>query len=76
VIVDGHRIACKVLREVLNDLFRAEAEGALYAFLKHSSDIEEKARELIEQEKFQLDGSILISTFDLGARQGSQASTS
>jgi len=75
-IVDGRRVPCKVSREALNDHFKAETEGILYAFLKHSSEIEANARALIEQQKFQPDGSILISTLDIGPRQGQQASVS
>ena len=60
-IVDSRRIPCKILREALEDHFNAEREGTLHAFLRHRSEVEAKARELIEQQKFQPDGSILIS---------------
>ena len=69
-IVDGRRVPCKVSREALDDHFKAETEGTLHAFLKHRSEIEAKARELIQQQKFQPDGSILIGTLDIGPRQG------
>ena len=60
-IVDGRRIPCKISAEALNDHFSAEKEGLLHAFLRHRSEIEAKARELIEQLRSQPDGSILIS---------------
>lgn len=69
-IVDGRRVPCKISREALDDHFKAETEGPLHAFLKHRSEIEAKARELIEQQKSRPDGSILINTFDIGPRQG------
>jgi hypothetical protein len=69
-IVDGRRVTCKISREALDDHFKAETEGTLHAFLKHRSEIEAKARELIQQQKFQPDGSILIGTSDIGPRQG------
>ncbi len=69
-IVDGRRTPCKISGEALNDHFNAEREGTLHAFLRHRSDIEGKARDLIEQQRFQSDGSVLISTFDIGPRQG------
>ena len=69
-IVDGRRILCKISAEALDDHFSAEKEGTLHAFLRHRSEIEAKARELIEQQKSQPDGSILINTFDIGPTQG------
>ena len=69
-IVDGRRIPCRISREALDDHFNAEREGTLHAFLRHRSEVEVKARELIEQQKSQPDGSILINTFDIGPIQG------
>ena len=60
--VDGRRVPCRILRKALDDHFNAEREGTLHAFLRHRSEIEAKARELIEQQKCQPDGSILIHT--------------
>jgi hypothetical protein len=59
-IVDGNRVPCKILGEALDGYFRAETTGPLHAFLKHRSVIEAKARELIEQQKSQPDGWILV----------------
>jgi len=61
-IVDGRRVLCRISPEALDDHFNAKREGTLHAFLRHRSEIEAKARELIEQQKFQPDGSILIGT--------------
>jgi hypothetical protein len=69
-IVDGRRVPCKISREALDDHFKAEAEGPLHAFLRHRSEIAAKARQLIERQISQPDGSILINTFDIGPRQG------
>jgi len=69
-IADGHRIPCEVLLNALDDHFKAETEGALNAFLKHRSEIEAEAKELIEQQEFQPDGSILIGTLDIGRKRG------
>ena len=69
-IVDGRRIPCKISREALEDHFNAEREGTLHAFLRHRSEVEAKARELIEQQKSQPNGSILINTFDIEPWQG------
>jgi hypothetical protein len=65
-IVGGHRVPCEVLSDALDNHFKAETEGNLNAFLKHRRQIEAKARELIEQQKYQPDGSILIGTSDIG----------
>ena len=64
VIVDGRRVTCKISTEALKDHFKAETKRILNAFLKHRSEIEAKARELIEQHKFQPDGSLFIDTFE------------
>ena len=63
-IVDGRRVPCKILCEALANHFKAEREGMLRSFLKHRSEIEAKARELIEQQKFRRNGSLLIDTFE------------
>ena len=63
-IVDGRRVPCKISGKALDNHFKAETEGMLRSFLKHRSEIEAKARELIEQQKFQRDGSLLIDTFE------------
>ena len=55
-------MAGPISREALDDHFNAEREGTLHAFLRHRSAIEEKARALIEQQKFQPNGPILIGT--------------
>ena len=69
-IVDGRRVVCKISREALDDHFKADIEGPLHAFLKHRSEIETKAKELLEQQKTQPDGLILINTLDIGPRLG------
>ena len=68
--MDGRRTPCKISREALEDHFNAEREGTLHAFLRHRSEVEAKARELIEQQKSQPNGSILINTFDIEPWQG------
>ncbi len=46
------RIPCKISAEALDDHFNSEKEGPLHAFLRHRSEVEAKARELIARQKF------------------------
>ena len=69
-LVDVYPVLCKISREALSDHFKADDVGELNAFLKHRSEIEHFAREFIEQQRFQSDGSILLRSEDIGPKRG------
>ena len=62
-VVDVYPVLCKISREALSDHFGADDVGELTAFLKHRSEIEQYAREFIEQQSFQFRW---LNTYSLG----------
>ena len=65
---DGRRVRCRISGEALCDHSRAKSDGTISAFLKNYNEIEARARKLIEQQRFETDGSISIRTADIGER--------
>jgi hypothetical protein len=65
--VDKKRVLCRVSLTSLRDKFGdlEEAEDLMPLVAKHRITIQEAARNLIERERYEEDGSILVKTQDL-----------
>lgn len=64
--IDGKRIACRVSWEALHDNFGGQYLQPLEAFRSSRAAVERKAAQLIEQQRFEKDGSVLIRSGDGG----------
>lgn len=63
--VNGKRIVCRISREALEDRFNGIGENILDCFRENRAAIEMKARTLIEKNRLESDGSILILSNDI-----------
>lgn len=63
--VNGKRVVCRISREALEDNFNGVGEDILHCFRENRVSIEEKARALIDKNRFESDGSILIRSSDI-----------
>jgi hypothetical protein len=62
--VGAKNVLCAVSLEALVDHFRADPRQPLATFRQHRATIEELARRLIQAQRFEADGSILIRSQD------------
>ena len=58
--VDSKRVLCRISLEILRDKFGASEEEPMQFVAQHRTAIQEAARNLIENEAYEEDGSILI----------------
>jgi hypothetical protein len=63
--VNGTRLICRISREALEDRFNSIGEDILDCFRENRTAIEVKARALIEKNRLESDGSILIRSNDI-----------
>ncbi|MGR8952264.1 MAG: DUF1488 domain-containing protein [Gammaproteobacteria bacterium] len=63
--VDKKRVLCRISYESLRIKFGASDDKIMQSVVKHRSDIQVAARNLIEGDYYQEDGSVLIQTGDL-----------
>lgn len=62
--VDGKRVRCLITWEALQDNFGGDSAPPLDCFRAGRHAIESKAENLLTQQRFEADGSILIQTQD------------
>jgi hypothetical protein len=62
---DGHDIKCAITSEALRDRFGGNYHDPRSAFLRNRETIERIATNLINESRFEPDGSILIKTQDI-----------
>jgi hypothetical protein len=62
---DEKVISCAISLEALNEHFGAYADDPLPAFRKHRQEIWDLAAKLINQRRFEADGTILIQSADI-----------
>ncbi len=63
--VNGRRVLCRVEPSALQADRPVKADICMKALARHRSTMQATARKLIEEERFQADGSILIRKSDL-----------
>lgn len=63
--VDKRRVLCRVSLEVLQKKFHASSDEPMKSVADNRSLLQESARELIENNKFEDDGSIVIRMKDI-----------
>lgn len=63
--VDGQQIECSITSEALCDRFGGNYHDPRSAFLRNREKIERIATKLINQNRFEPDGAILIKTQDI-----------
>ena len=63
--VNGTRVSCKVRIKDLRKKFQISQGEPMFAVTQHRGAIENAARTLIEQMKFESDGSVMINFNDL-----------
>ena len=62
--VNKKRVLCRVSIDVLQERFHASAEAPMEAVVENRPAIEKVARKLIEDERYEEDGSIVIRESD------------
>lgn len=63
--VNKHRVLCRISQETLRNKFGASKEEPMQSVAQHRIAIQEAATTLIESNRFEEDGSILILERDL-----------
>lgn len=63
--VDKKRVLCRISHESLRAKFGVPDDMLMQSVAKHRVDIQEAARNLIERNFYEADGSVLIRTGDL-----------
>ena len=63
--VDNKRVLCRISMDILRDNFGASEEDPMRSLIENRTIIQEVATTLIENEKYEGDGSILIRACDL-----------
>ena len=63
--VDKQRVLCRISLKVLQKKFNASSDNPMKSVVEHRSRLQECAKVLIEEEKFEEDGSILIRMHDI-----------
>ncbi|MCI0666420.1 MAG: DUF1488 domain-containing protein [Methylococcaceae bacterium] len=63
--VGKRRILCRISLGILRDKFGASEQDPMRSVAEHRTAIQEAARTLIENERYEADGSILIRACDL-----------
>lgn len=63
--VDKRRVLCRISLEVLQKKFHASSDEPMQSVADNRSLLQEKAKILIENEKFEDDGSIIIRLSDI-----------
>lgn len=66
IIQDGKGIRCRISMEALRDHFGTYADPSMDIFKSRRSHIEQIATRKIENQQFELDGTILIKSADVG----------
>jgi plasmid replication initiation protein len=64
-MVDKQRVLCRISYESLTAKFGASDEKFIESVAQNRSEIQDAARNLIEREHYEDDGSVLIQTRDL-----------
>jgi hypothetical protein len=72
---DEKVISCAISIDALTEHFGAYADDPLPAFRKHRQQIWDLAANLIEQRRFEDDGTILVQSADFSARQSGATTT-
>ncbi len=63
--VNKRRVLCRISLEILRDRFAATDDNPMQSVALHRAEIQEVARRLIESERFEEDGSVLIRDRDV-----------
>ena len=63
--IDGDRINCRIEASELEKIYPLGDEGPMRAITSHRKDLEKVAKNLIEKNRFEKDGSIKIHSDDL-----------
>ncbi len=63
--VNKKRVLCRISMEILQERFDASSEAPMEAVVENRAAIERAARKLIEDERYEEDGSIIIRESDL-----------
>jgi Protein of unknown function (DUF1488) len=63
--VGKKRVLCRISLKILRDKFGASKDEPMRSVIQHRMAIQQAARKLIEDERFEADGSILIRACDL-----------
>ncbi len=63
--VGKKRVLCRISLKILRDKFGASKDEPMRSVVQHRMAIQQAARKLIEDERFEEDGSILIRAGDL-----------
>ncbi|WP_305907389.1 DUF1488 family protein [Methylomarinum sp. Ch1-1] len=63
--IDRKRVLCRISLKTLNTKFGASEEEPMRLLARHRTIVEEAARNLIENEHYEADGSVLIRANDL-----------
>lgn len=63
--VNKRRVLCRISMEILHEKFGDSEEEPMQSVALYRNAIEEAARKLIERDRFEEDGSILIRASDL-----------
>ncbi|MGH8547823.1 MAG: DUF1488 family protein [Methylococcales bacterium] len=63
--VGKKRILCRISLAILRDKFGASDEDPMRSVIEHRTAIQQAARTLIENERYEEDGSVLIRASDL-----------
>ncbi len=64
--VDKKRVLCRISHESLKTKFGATDDKPMQSVTQHRLEIQNAAKNLIEQDYYEEDGSVLIKTSDLG----------
>lgn len=63
--VNKRRVLCRISLKILTDRFGASEENPMQSVVMHRDTLEKVAKNLIEKEHFEEDGSVLIRAEDL-----------
>ena len=63
--VDKQRVLCRVSLKVLQKKFNASSDKPMQSVVENRAQLQECAKMLIEEERFEEDGSILIRMKDI-----------
>lgn len=67
--VEGEQVKCFISLEALQDHFNADHTDQLESFKNNRVEIESKAREIINKNRYEVDGSIFLRTADFPDEQ-------
>lgn len=62
---NGERVSCRIEFSVLKKRYKSRAEEPMQLLSRHRVQVENAARKLIENRKFEKDGSVMIGFDDL-----------